>query len=305
MMIQRKKWVARVSTFAVTAVVVAFIATPKASAIVTPGFDFEVIANTDIDGDDRWEDTVGTSGFDFDLAASVTRVTGVSSLSGITAAYNFVGGSTGIADGGELALSGSAGDRRSFQNAPGDWSNEDVTIEFWLSMDNTNPTPTNGQIVFEDGGGTGMGLFVDDNELRLRKAGGGGNVAYDLSAYSGDFLQAVATYDVSAGVMEFFVNGVSIGTDNPGGGDWSGGDNFGLGTRGQNNTGGIGGGQQSTESFDGQIAIFRVYRNQILTAEEVQANYQAVAVAGVPEPATATLAMLGLGGLMMRRRRAA
>ena len=76
--------------------------------------------------------------------------------------------------------------------------------------------------------------------------------------------------------MELFINGVSVGTDNPGGGDWTGGDAAGVGTRGAANTGGIGGGQQATESFDGQIAIFRVYRNQLLNESQVADNFDAV-----------------------------
>ena len=61
----------------------------------------------------------------------------------------------------------------SFHHAPGDWSDEDVSIEIWFKPDNINPTPANGQILFEDGGGTGMGLYIDGNLLRARKAGGG------------------------------------------------------------------------------------------------------------------------------------
>ena len=57
----------------------------------------------------------------------------------------------------------------------------------------------------------------------------------------------------------------------------SGGDPFGLGTRGGANTGGLGDGQAATESFDGQIAMFRVYRNQVLTPTEVLDNYNVIA----------------------------
>ena len=75
-----------------------------------------------------------------------------------------------------------------------------------------------------------------------------------------------------------FVNGVSVGTDaNNNQNDWSGGDPAAVGTRGGANTGGIGGGQSGTESFDGEISIFRVYRNQVLTAEEVKKNFNAIA----------------------------
>jgi hypothetical protein len=82
-------------------------------------------------------------------------------------------------------------------------------------------------------------------------------------------------YDVSAGVIKLAVNGSLIGSHTPGGSDWSGADAFAIGTLGGSNAGGIGGGQQNTESFNGKIALFRVYRNQILTNEEIKSNYYA------------------------------
>jgi len=249
----------------------------RASAVpVTPGFDFSVDASLDTDGDSRWEDTVGTTGFDFELDSSpaVTRVAGVSSLPGISAAYDFPGGSIGTEAGALLSAAGT-GTRRSFASASGDWTDEDVTIEVWFKPGNLTPTPANGQIIFEDGGSTGFGFFVDSNELRLRKMPGTGNVASDISATSGEFIQAVGTFD-NAGAIELFINGTSVGTDNPSGGDWSGGDAAAVGTRGGSNTGGIGGGQSDTESFDGQIAIFRVYRDQVLSAAQVADNFAAI-----------------------------
>jgi len=253
------------------------VVTSPAAAVITPGVHFATDASLDFDLDDRWEDTAGVTTLDFELddSPAVTRVLPSSTLKGIKAAYDFPGGSTGNQAGALLSTTNS-GTRRSFQNGPGDWSNDDVSIEVWFKPDDLTPSPTNGQIIFEDGGGTGLGFFVDNNELRLRKAGGGGNVASNISGISSEFIQAVGTYDVSAGTMELFINGASVGTDSPGGGDWSGGDPAAVGTRGGANTGGIGGGQSNTESFDGQVAIFRVYRNKILDDPEVTANYNAV-----------------------------
>jgi len=261
--------------------------------VVTAGADFDADADLDADADNRWEDESGVSGLDFALAPSVTRVTGTSLLPGISAAYDFPGGSTGNADGARLSIAGTATDQ-SFQNAPGDWTNEDVTIEMWFKPDNLTPAPLNGQVLFEDGGGTGIGLLVDNNELRLRKAPGGGNVGFNIASIAGEFIHAVGTYDVSAGAMELFVNGVSVGTATPGGGDWSGGDPVGVGTRGGANLGGIGGGQAGTESFDGQIAKFRVYRNQLLTASEVTQNFKAVVGQAGTDTATVTMTVEGV-----------
>ena len=251
---------------------------------LTPGVTFAVDATEDTDGDNRWEDVVlgNPSGLDFELdnSPAVSRVTGVSALQGISAAYDFPGGSTGNEAGALLSDAGSA-TRRSFQDPPGpleggDWTQQDVTMETWFKPDTLIMTPSNGQILFEDGGGTGYGFFLNDNLLQLRKAGGGGLVSFDVTSITNEFIQAVGTYDVSVGAMELYVNGDSKGTSTPGGNDWSGGDDAAVGTLGEDNVGGLGSGQQNTESFDGKIAIFRVYRNQLLTADQVSTNYQNV-----------------------------
>jgi hypothetical protein len=129
-----------------------------------------------------------------------------------------------------------------------------------------------------------LGFFLDDSgEIQLRKLPGtGGIVAYNLGTdpsglllapATTEFIQVVGTYNVSAGSMELFVNGTSVGTATPGGSDWSGGDGAGIGTMGDVNVGGIGSLQQNTETLNGQVAIFRVYRNQILAQAEVVANF--------------------------------
>jgi len=269
-------WFLTLSFLAVCSVLMCAI--DAAAQGITLGADFNTDASLDMDGDNRWEDTAAATGLDFEFDASpaVTRMTGVSSLPGITAAYDFPGGSTGNNAGALLSAAGT-GARRSFQNVQSDWSNDDVSIEIWFKPDNLTPSVSNGQILFEDGGGRGLGFFVDNNELRLRKAGGGSlDVSTNISALGGEFIQAVGTYDSSAGAIELFVNGASVGTDSGSDADWSGGDNAATGTRGGSNTGGIGGGQQNTESFDGQIAIFRAYHNQVLSATDVLNNFDAV-----------------------------
>ncbi len=239
---------------------------------------------------DRWDDQTGISGLDFQVVGNVTRVEGpgVSSLPGITAAYDFPGGATENEAGALLSISGSTTEA-SFTNAPGDWTDEDVSIEIWFKPDNLTPSTPEGQILFEDGGGTGFGFFIDNNELRLRKAPNGGNIAYNLDTDSlglltapatSEFIQAIGTFNTSTDQLELFINGVSVGTDIAAGGDWSGSDPAGVGTRGGANTGGIGNGQSNTESFDGQVGLFRVYNGQALEESQVRANYAAVAGAG-------------------------
>jgi hypothetical protein len=274
------------------------------AAIVTPGYDFYTDASLDTDGNARWEDltTGNPSGFEFQLddSPAVTRVASGSAYSGITHAYNFQGGSTGNEAGALLSLTGTAGAARSFLNAPGNWTDEDVTIEIWFKPDNLTPTPSNGQIIFEEGGLNGFGFFIDNNELRLRKTTGGLDVGYDISEISGEYIHAVGTYDMATGIEELFVNGISRAASGGGTGSWSGGDSAAVGTRGGGYTGGLGRGQQNTESFDGQVAIVRLYRNQILNDTEVLNNFEAI-----PEPATLGLMGFSTLGLLFRRRKMA
>ena len=248
-----------------------FVLAPQLTmAQPTSGYDWEVDATKDTDGDNRWEDTVGTAGFELllDNSPAVTR-TSQAAGAFFSHAYNFIGGSINNEAGALLVQTGTT-TASSFQNYPGDWSNNKVTMEIWLKPDNLAPTPNNGQIVFEDGGGTGLGFFIDDNKIEVRKQPGNKEVTYNLStdpssilkgAATAKFFQAVGTYDVSTGKLQLYVNGTFIGEQTPGGNDWSGGDSAAFGTRGAANVGGIGGGQQSTESFDGQIALVRVYDN--------------------------------------------
>ena len=253
-------------------------------AEVTSGFDFLADASQDDGSNNRWEDVTGNSGLELllDDDPAVTRVPATTNTL-LTHAYEFPGGSTGKQAGALLVDVGTTTER-SFTQAqnPADWTNKPVSMEIWFKPDNLAPTPTNGQILFEDGGGTGMGLFLANNQLQFRKAGGGGLVSYNLATdpsalllgpATDEFIHAVFTYNTATGSMELFVNGVSVGSATPGGNDWSGGDAVGFGTLGGNNVGGIGNGQQNTESFDGQIALIRVYAEQILTPAEVENNF--------------------------------
>lgn len=275
---------------------------PEDSFGATPGAGLFIDASQDTDPlDGRAPDFADGNPTGFDLMLdddpAVTQVS-VSSTNfpRIKSAYDMPGGATGNEAGAHPSDVGST-NQRSFQEAPGDWSNEDVTIEIWFKPDSLTPANagnTNGQILFEDGGGTGFGFFVDDSgEMQLQKAPGSGIVAYDLigdpsnlllDPATAEFIQVVGTYDVTVGEMELFVNGTSVGTDTPTGNDWSGGDAAGIGTRGDNNVGGIGNGQQNTESLDGQVAVFRVYRDRILTPPEVQANFTELATPDTTPP---------------------
>ncbi len=255
-------------------------------AEVTAGFDFFVDAGQDTDGDRYWEDlTAGNpTGFDLLLDDSplVNRVAVSGSSTSFTHAYDFPGGSTANEAGALPVNRGTAG-MRSFQEAgDGDWSTQDLTLEIWLKPDTLTPSAANGMIIFEDGGGTGLGILVDDGELVVTHDGAQNQIRYNLStdalgvltaAATNEFMQVVVTHDTGSPYQTvLYINGQQISTSNNNN-DWSGGDAAGFGTKGDNNVGGLGSGNQNTETFDGQMAVIRGYRDQILTPTEVLANF--------------------------------
>ena len=81
---------------------------------------------------------------------------------------NSLGGSINNEAGALIVDIGGTG-QKSYQELPGDWSNNNITLEIWFKPDNLAPTPANGQILFEDGGGTGLGFFIDDNHIEVRR----------------------------------------------------------------------------------------------------------------------------------------
>lgn len=207
-----------------------------------------------------------------------------------THAYDFPGGSTGNDAGGLFVDTGTSTQQSFETSSNANWSQRPVTLELWVKPDDLTPGPTNGQIIFESGGSTGLGILIDNNELVVTHDNGAPQIAYDLNTdpsgvlnagATSDFFQIVVTHDaVTPFQTILYLNAQQVGTANDDDGDWTGADPTGFGTLGATNAGGLGGGQQSTESFDGQIAVIRAYYNQILTPTEVQANYGAALTPG-------------------------
>jgi len=256
---------------------------PAQAQLTESGLTLNFDANQDQDGDARWESTVSGSLLDLRLDPLVLRSTAPlsSGFAGITNTYVFPGnGTTVIAANGFGAEFSTVGDptNQSSTTGSGISTATSATWEIWFRPDSLDTSGFN-QVLFEDGGGTGVGLFLNNNILSVRKAGGTSvSKSFDLSTLTlGDFIQATASYNTTTNQLELYVNGVVVagGPAASSGGLWSGGDGAALGTRGAANMGGIENGSSSVRNFDGDIATFRMYSG-VLSAADVTANFNAV-----------------------------
>ena len=272
--------------------------TVSAAPSYVEGYDFHVDASQDADGDSRWEDlTVGNpTGLELllDSSPAVNRVVAASPGTLLTHAYDFPGGSVNNEAGALLVPTGGTA-MRSFQEASdANWSSQPVTLEIWFKPENLTPAAANGQILFEDGGGTGIGVFIKNNELLVSHDSGQAQISYNLSIDSSglllgpattEFIQAIVTHGTGGtNQTVLYVNGQQVRTSMDDS-DWSGGDAAGFGTRGDSNVGDYGSGQASTESFDGQIAMIRAYRAQVLTPTDVIVNFNGLTGEDTTPPA--------------------
>lgn len=271
----------------------------------TPGFGIYFNAAQADDVSEYWNDLVAGNptglGLLLDKAETgpVNRVPVTGSNTLLTHAFDFPGNLVANSGGARLVDTQTT-TFRSFAT-PG-WNTQNISMEMWFKPATidpvaTNPAATNGEILFEDGGGTGMGFFVGNNQIRFVKiAGSPAGLTYNLSTDPdgvlevpaiSEFIQVVGTFHAGNGAMQLFVNGTLVRTGSSNAGSWSGGDHAAFGTRGQNNVGGLGGGQQGTVSFSGQMALIRAYSQKILNAAEVRDNYRAFAPDETP-PAVAS-----------------
>lgn len=225
-------------------------------------------AGLDDGANNIWEDSLGLWSPTIDTA-NVTFVPDAgSSFQGITSAYDFPGGLSGIG--------GAEGP--SLQDMGVD--TQPITLEVWFKPNASASYPTNGQVIWETGGGTGIGIFYKNGLVETAHDSNQGRMSTDVSALTGEFIQVVVTYDTSSTFDNFklYINGELRSTSSRTDTDMCGGDASGLGERGNANVGGAGNGDSNTASFDGRIAIFRSYHNQILNAAEVQQNYESVSL---------------------------
>lgn len=214
---------------------------------------------------------------------------------------------------GQLGVAGTAGD---FNGGAGinanmgiDWvtGDEARTITSWFNADTFGG---NQRGIFGNGAQTGNFTRFDINtenvsgneSIMFRYQGG--NIAWSGNAELGGLntgelyhLAVVVPDNATFDDVDVYINGVLLTAD---GGNFANSGTS-LNTTGNMIIGDTGG------NFDGLIDDVQYY-NEALSGADIVRLFENPGVAladigDVPEPATATLALLGLGGLVMRRRR--
>ena len=236
------------------------------SSEATPGASVFLDAGLDDGTNNIWEDSLGYWSPAYGNGVTHLADAG-SSLPGITGAYEFSGGTAGTEGFDGLGLHEQSIDRNP------------IGIEIWFKPDASATYPANGQVLYESGGTTGFGIFYNNGAVQVAHDGNKARISTDVSALTGEFIQVMTTYDVGSTTDNFklYINGELKVTASRSDGDLCGGDGAGLGNRGDKNVGGAGGGDSGTASFDGQIAIFRLYSDQLLSESDVLANYSSIA----------------------------
>jgi hypothetical protein len=217
-------------------------------------------AALDTPGDGKWEDETGQAVLDWTYASGAAAVS--TCLPGITHAFSFSGaGATTV----------------SLDDATGDPSNESAAFELWFRPADF----ADNDILLESGGATdGSAMVLRSGNLEFVAKDGGQSAAVttDISSRgTADFIQALVTIDLAADSLRLYINGGLVDSASFFGSDWAGGDGSGLGVRNSavGGTNGALGDINGYTSFDGDIAIFRLW-DDTLSAVEVADAYAAV-----------------------------
>jgi hypothetical protein len=244
-------------------------------ACYTPQYPLlDYTANSDYDGNLYWENQTYITGYNWVLYSPTKpkRVTGVSALPGISAAYEFKAGWAGVLEG-------------VLQDLPGDPTDNSVSFEVWFK-----PSDLSGdEIIFEVGGDThGISLALSGSNLLATWGSNGVNLQIKPQLSSTEeFIQAIVVIEWGpeehyAKKLRLYINGSGGGSYKGGWGmlAWSGPNPAGLGGISSGINGDIGGNNTGLLNgfgdFVGQIAIVRIY-DHALSAHEVAQLYTRIA----------------------------
>jgi len=261
------------------------------------------------DGSDAtWEPSVNTSlTRDWSLANHAFNLDAGSNYPGIDSSYSFSGSSSGgtTATFGQPNLPLGGGQ----SNAAGASS----TWEIWVRPDRNTLDDIGDEVLVETGGTT------NGHTIAFQAASGGVDLVYHVRSNNGngspftitesltddslldDFMQVVAVIDPNNATEDdtrLYLNGQLVAS-NGGWTSWQRGNNdAGLGRVNSQ----IGGGDISGGSFNGAIAILRIY-DEPMSDQDVQSLWTATTI--IPEPSTFliwSLGFLGLAACAWRRR---
>ncbi len=264
------------------------------AAIVTDSLAYEFIADSDDGADGQWNDLVAGGSDPYFEAGSLDHVSIGPTLTLYSNAFRYDGSDTSrLKDGGSDLKSG-----------PALSDNSNFTLEVWLrpAALGSGASDFNQTIIDFGGNGNGSGIYLSYNaatgETTVGGYADGDDAAVSASSASlivgdiADLMQVVLS--VTPTEANLYVNTTAYAAGAPGTGA-SGNNPVGLGS-----TEGQAGGSNGAfvgDNLVGDIAAARIYDGKALTAAEVSQNYQTV----IPEPAS--MALLGLGGLAVLRRR--
>jgi len=229
----------------------------------------------------KWHQNVGLAhAWNLSGGASTPAVVEMTSLYRIPRALDFVGEGRAVVD----------------TKLPG--RNEDVSVEIWFKP--RDLAANDREVIFEAGGDSnGFSLLLEGADLTLRYDQ---DVVPDLSGPTNhlvathtlqyqdlcDFVQAVVVVELAGDGIELYINGQRVaGAAPPGAGTpagdmtaWAGGNTDHIGSLDPNDQHGVGGDDgtdlDAHTPFDGYIGVVRFYQGMVLSAEQVQANYEAM-----------------------------
>jgi hypothetical protein len=245
----------------------------------------------DANPDDRWNDELSNSLFEWQGAVERTEVT--SSRTNFTKQFEVPTNNQG--DGGYANVSFGSG-------------RQNLMVEAWVRADFSS-LPAQEGVIWESGAGTGFSITANQETLKLYSSAAGGVApSLDISPLDdSDFVQVSAIFDgnndqaqliarsAATGASVSSSASVTINSEVAGGGNPSG--VFFAATAGQLGAAGAGGPLSNPEQFEGAMSLVNVYDG--VDEALLEQSYQTA----IPEPASMSLLAIGSVGLFASRRR--